>query len=415
MAAAAVGLGMVGPDSERVGTRERSPSSSAVVGHVDEVTRPRRSPAGSTGAVDLRLQVLGLSAAVGCPSTAARDALAGQWSRAVQPAPQGSAEIATDLGPDDPEAPGFGYDLSSTLTRLAIRALMGRFFLFHAAGLARSDGEVVALVAASGTGKSTAARTLGRHLGYVTDETLAVDPDDGSVVPYPKPLSLEAGRAGVKDQVSPDDLGLLECPESALRLGHVVLLDRQSSHAGPPRLAPVALLDAVLALVPQLSAVDAVPRPLERLCALIEGLGGVHRLTYSEIDSATGLLAEPGEQWGRHVPASWEPVGPVGPVDPGEVRPGEVTLAPSREAVAVEGEVLVLVARVPVRLRGVGALVHRLLAEEGGFTMPALTRRVQAQLGNGSTALVEPTVAAMAAAGVVLAAERSGLSPRWSG
>ena len=44
-------------------------------------------------------------------------------------------------------------------------------------------------MAASGTGKTTAARTLGRHLGYLTDETVSVGPDL-DVLPYQKPLSV---------------------------------------------------------------------------------------------------------------------------------------------------------------------------------------------------------------------------------
>ena len=56
----------------------------------------------------------------------------------------------------------------------------------HAAGLADRDGRALALVAASGTGKTTAARTLGGTLGYLSDETVSSAADSTSF-PTPSP------------------------------------------------------------------------------------------------------------------------------------------------------------------------------------------------------------------------------------
>ena len=73
---------------------------------------------------------------------------------------------------------------------------------------------MLALVGPSGTGKTTATRLLATRLGYVSDETVSIDPD-GTVAPHPKPLSVvarpTAGR-GDKQQLSPDDLGLAARP-----------------------------------------------------------------------------------------------------------------------------------------------------------------------------------------------------------
>ena len=67
------------------------------------------------------------------------------------------------------------HRLAFTMTDRAIEDLSGRAVILHAAGLATVDGDVTALVAASGTGKTTAASMLCRSsFGYVTDETVAV-------------------------------------------------------------------------------------------------------------------------------------------------------------------------------------------------------------------------------------------------
>src|SRR4029450_12926385 len=126
---------------------------------------------------------------------------------------------------------------------LGIRALRGQTVMLHAAGLSAEDGSVLALVAASGRGKTTAAVTLARHgLGYVTDETVAIRAN-GQVVPYPKPLSFVAGgdSGGPKRQHSPDDLGMRGLP-AELRLARLVVVDRVPQHAAEPGPEPDAPL-----------------------------------------------------------------------------------------------------------------------------------------------------------------------------
>lgn len=179
--------------------------------------------------------------------------------------------------------------LTFVLNERAMHDLAGRAIMLHAAGLSCED-RVLVLVAPSGTGKTTAACHLGRSLGYVTDETVAVRLD-GSVVPFPKPLAVvDPEEPDLKVHRSPDDLGLRH-HATDLRLGPVVLLDRrEAGSCGRPRLEPVPLLHAMRELVPQTSALTALSRPLLTLAQRLESSGGVHRLVYEEIDEAEPLL-----------------------------------------------------------------------------------------------------------------------------
>ncbi|UZJ24799.1 hypothetical protein RHODO2019_17100 [Rhodococcus antarcticus] len=66
--------------------------------------------------------------------------------------------------------------------------------LLHAAAVARPDGGCLVLCGASGSGKSTlTAALVAGGLGYVTDETVCLDPVSLRITPYRKPLSLKVG------------------------------------------------------------------------------------------------------------------------------------------------------------------------------------------------------------------------------
>jgi hypothetical protein len=237
--------------------------------------------------VDLRLRVLGSIFTVRCADVAVRDLLAADWSRCLAPS-----------GPPSADPVGFpaytqeaAYLLASHLTTRAIEDLAGGYVMLHAAGLATDSGRVIALVAASGTGKTTAAEALSRSgLGYVTDETVAVA-QDGSVLPFPKPLSMvEPARPfGRKTQAGPDARGLTHAPAQLL-LRRIVLLDRVDAMRGGPTLTPVPLSQALVDLVPQTSALPRLNRPIEALCRLIDRCGSVFRLSYTEIGEALPLI-----------------------------------------------------------------------------------------------------------------------------
>ena len=95
-------------------------------------------------------------------------------------------------------------------------ATAGERFNLHAGGVADEHGRVLALVGPSGAGKTTATRLLARRLAYLSDETVSIAPD-GTCRPTRSrsPWSSIPSTAQRKEQLSPDDLGLLPTPATA--------------------------------------------------------------------------------------------------------------------------------------------------------------------------------------------------------
>ncbi|CAN7389399.1 hypothetical protein LJR027_002239 [Terrabacter sp. LjRoot27] len=239
----------------------------------------------------LCLRVLGEVVGVRFAGSGPREQVRAVWSRCVVPTPDGAVRTIRSEESDLPLTRPLAHRLAHDLTDLGIDLQAGRAVMLHAAGLSRGDGSVVALVATSGTGKTTAAATLARKgFGYVTDETVAVLAD-GTVLPFPKPLSVVVNPdvADDKVHVGPDELGLEPCPDG-LRLRAVVLLDRDATQAGPARLERLDVLDAVMHLVGHTSALTRLPRPLLRLARLAADGAGVHVAHYAEAGDLEPLL-----------------------------------------------------------------------------------------------------------------------------
>lgn len=175
--------------------------------------------------------------------------------------------------------------LTQETTLLAIEANRGRLVMLHAAVLQRRGGEALAFVAPSGTGKTTLASVLGRTWGYAGDETAAIC-SDGTVVPYPKPLSVPRPALNLKLETAPDDLGLA-VPDAPLHLAGVLLLDRRADAVA--RLLEVPILEAVVELAGQTSALAELDRPLARLAELW-GLPSSGRLRYADAAEAEKVL-----------------------------------------------------------------------------------------------------------------------------
>ncbi|MFT4245115.1 MAG: hypothetical protein QM571_01130 [Micrococcaceae bacterium] len=176
--------------------------------------------------------------------------------------------------------------LSSTLTLMGIEHNKGKRIMLHACGISDEEGQVVAFVAKSGTGKTTLARTLGAEIGYVTDETLVVD-FEGNVTWYPKPLSVITDVGNPKMQVGPKELAFIKPPKK-LKLKKITLLDRDKESADKSKalqIKDVPLADAIMALTPELSHMKSVDKPLHRLAELIERTGGVSEMKYVEASS----------------------------------------------------------------------------------------------------------------------------------
>ena len=315
--------------------------------------------ASAIGLNRLQLEALGSAFVVSCVTAREAAVLQQQWSRLRANTMTMPMEIAIDLRsvPADLQ----GRVLLSQLTIGAIEAAAGTRLMLHAAGVADANGLVVALVGPSGMGKTTASVFLCQHgFGYVTDETVSIGPD-GDVLPFARPLSLR--RPGGEVQRSPDELGM-GVPSGDLSIARIVLLDRVPGHADSPTLTAVPLVDALLELIPHASALAKLPDPLQFMSMIIDRCGGALRLTYGEMDAR--VLSMMSELLGREVEARdpWHPILPQ--------MQGREASAPERSAavhdqklfqgsvldgVVADGEALVLVDHVPVRLGEIGLAI----------------------------------------------------------
>ncbi|WP_091035101.1 hypothetical protein [Microbacterium oxydans] len=183
--------------------------------------------------------------------------------------------------------------LSALSTDVTIKALAHRrhdpIWMLHAAGLAAADGRVVVLSAASGTGKTTAARHLSQRYAYVSDETIGID-DTGRVVPYRKPLSIIEQDAAPKAQVALSSIGGAHALPDELRVAKIVVIDRSPEGPDVPEIEPLDIADALALLGPQTSYLSDGPAPLQRIAALLEATGGAVRLRYREVTGIDGII-----------------------------------------------------------------------------------------------------------------------------
>ena len=102
---------------------------------------------------------------------------------------------------------GSALQVVEQVTACALEGAAGSLLLVHACGLSDESGGVIALVGKSGAGKTTAAVALGRHLGYVSDEAVAVQAE-GSVIAFERPLCVMGpGDTLAKSPVSPMSSG----------------------------------------------------------------------------------------------------------------------------------------------------------------------------------------------------------------
>ncbi|WP_299443655.1 hypothetical protein [uncultured Phycicoccus sp.] len=346
------------------------------------------------------------------------------WRRAAPPHLGGEAEdvrdfvitraddaVIIDGSPYRVHDDAVPYAVSRALTVASIGRRSGACLLLHAAGVAAPDGTTLALVAPSGTGKTTAARTLGRSFGYVSDETVAIE-DDLTVRAYPKPLSVVVDPDSPHDKIesSPDELGLVRAPDR-LRLGGVVVLERDPA-VDAPTLTEIGLVEAAVEVIPQTSAWLRMAEPATALAGALCAGGGPWRLRYREIADCRALLeglvrppaVPPRMDW------TWEPGPCLG--DGTEARQasaggdvtgwstaGRVRRASYRFALHSEGATLAVVGMVPLGLPGLAATLWQAAAEPLGIK--ALTAAAVAVHGGHPRAaeVVDATVRSLLSSG----------------
>jgi len=248
----------------------------------------QRSPEASSP-ISLPLVALGVSIdlhVAGAYADAISKELAVAW-QACRRDPSSNAHRVVAVDADQP-SPKAVSRTSNAVTVAAIDAQAGKLWMLHAAGVADSDGRVMALVGPSGTGKTTAALTLGRSFDYVTDETVAIAPD-GTVVPYPKPLSIVDSSSTDKRQVAPEAAGL-QVVAGPVRLGKIAFLTR--SPESIPCVEPVATGTALVRLAAQSSYLRHLPWPLEMMAEHLRTTGGAVELHYSDAVQLSALVNE---------------------------------------------------------------------------------------------------------------------------
>lgn len=283
------------------------------------------------------------------------------------PAADGPADAVT-IGP----GPGAAYALSGDVTRQLIGRLLGSRILLHAGVVRHPRLGVVAVVGASGAGKSTATSALGRGGGYLTDELAIIDPGTLAVTAYPKPVSRVRGGSRRKQDLALEELGL-EPLAGVPGIDHLVLLDRDAEAS--PCLERVGLAQALLDIIAQSSSLWTLPHGLAALARLVTGTGGALRARYAEADQLAGMLADPpapaAEDWQEIALPSTAGPGP-GP-GPG---PGTVGVAAPVQALAVEDGAVVLAEGRAAHLTGIGALVWEELASSGPRSLAQLEAHV---------------------------------------
>ena len=355
------------------------------------------------GGHPLRLRLLGSDLVAETRSAQERRTLAGAWSRCRAPDrcredPEARllAESRADVASDDAHS-----SISEQITEWALAAAAGRFLLLHACGLSDDRGNVAALVGQSGAGKSTAARTLGTSFGYVSDEVVAVAAD-GSVEPFPRPLAVIGDHwPAAKTQVGPDDLGLLVHPDQ-MKLRRLVVLDRHPPAGGVPVVTPLSLTESLIEVVPQVSYLRALDRPLCALAAALSVSGPV-RLAYTEIadtaDLLRDLLREP-----RAEPTGWSAADDDSDDEESmlwALSDGRVRRRPFADAIRVDDQVVLLVDRTPVVLSGIGPTIWR--AAGHAPTFDELLTTIEANHGPHPDAatIVEDALDSLSTAGVI--------------
>lgn len=246
----------------------------------------------------VRLRAIGVETSIVCEGREA-DTLVKEvrraWDRCLvapdEPLAEPEITMTVTLDETDDTAVRVALDhLTTRVTQDALARRVGQLWLLHACAIADPrTGATIVLVAPSGTGKTTAARTLGQRWSYLTDETAAIDAE-GRLTPYPKPLSLLVDGRRPKDQISPSELGLLPAVDRP-RLAAIALLHRDPEFDGV-EVSDVRMVEGLALLAEQTSSMHLLPRPLHHVAGLVGDVGGLRRLRYAEASDLHDVVAD---------------------------------------------------------------------------------------------------------------------------
>lgn len=358
------------------------------------------------------LRLLGSDVRVDLARAESRDAVAAAWSWCVSStAPEAEPPQVVD-----------GLDQERAMTEADLRVLAVRLSHVAGGGL-RGEGVLLSGFAlADRTGGVTlvaglrtpevidALLTLAREdFGYVSGDVIGVL-DDGTVVPFPQPVTRSASAVtpGEWTLRGPDDLGLQPCADS-LRLAGILVLEQaqeQETEPGPAVVVePLDLMDALAVAAPLLRPDLTLERPLQRLCAVLAGAQRATRIVFPPEpggvaailrEALAGTLAPSGE---------WSAVAdrPANEMAWG-LRDSRVRQMPWTDAVTVDDDALVLSAGVPLRLSGLGRTIWSTALD--GASLEQVTEAAIAEHG------AHPDAAALVAAGVKELAGSGALSWR---
>lgn len=211
------------------------------------------------------------------------------WSRCIKD-PVASSDGATQ--PQSPIGPLSSMTtLTQTITGELIKQRAGELLMLHAGAVCNSKtGATVAYAARGGTGKTTLTHRLGTNFGYVTDETVGVEPNTWRVVPYEKPLSILESESDLeKTENSPDDLGLLRAhPKPHLA---ALLILRRSPSTTSPIWTHLNLFEGITTLIPETSSLRKLNKPLQLLDSLYQAVGGFWLVEYSDTEQIMDRVA----------------------------------------------------------------------------------------------------------------------------
>ena len=110
------------------------------------------------------------------------------------------------------------------------------------------------------------------------------------MLPYRKPLSIVRAGAGLKSQVSPDQIQLLAAPEKPT-LAAIVLIERDESVADL-EISEVRTVAALPLLAEHTSYLTRHERPLGFIADALEATGGLRVVRYRDVDDLRPLVAE---------------------------------------------------------------------------------------------------------------------------